>query len=118
MLGLGGAGVDEVGIVVILHRLDMADTDADQAEFCCADLAREQVAACGENPRGKLRRMAERARPRADLEIRALELERHCRAGKAMGLEPRGDTFGQRPEIALQRTEAADIALEGRFRRD
>ena len=42
-----------------------------------SDFMREQVAACGEDARGELGRSAERARPRADLEVGTFEFQRH-----------------------------------------
>ena len=57
MLGLGGAPVEEVGEIVTRGLLQMTDADADQAELRLADLKREQVAAGGEDARGKLGRV-------------------------------------------------------------
>ena len=63
----------------------------------------------------QLRRRGQRARPRADLEIGAFELERHRRAGKRIGFQPKRHPLGQFPKMLLKRAEFADVAVKGGF---
>src|SRR5262249_46097617 len=62
---------------------DFRDADADEAKACAVGFVRQQLAARREYFLRELGRIAEPAGARADLEIVALELERHGRAGKA-----------------------------------
>src|ERR1039458_6137849 len=96
----------------------MTGADADQAEAGLAHLKAKQIAAGGENTRGELGRVPQRARPGADFEIGTLELQRHRRTGQRVGLEARRNPFGELPQMMLERAEFADVALEGGFRRD
>src|SRR6185312_12789676 len=66
----------------------------------------------------KLRRIAERAGARAGFEVRALELERHGRAGKPARFQPRRYPLGQVPQMLLERAEFADVAFERCLRRN
>ena len=98
VLGLGRRGaVDEIGEIVARGILQMTDADADQAEPGRAHLKAQQIAAGSEDARGELGRVPECARPRADFEIGALELQRHRRAGKGIGFQPRRHFFRQLP---------------------
>src|SRR5262249_57324430 len=62
--------------------------------------------------------MGERLRPRADAEIRALELERQGRAGERIRLKTGGDFFRQAPQPHLQRTELGEVEMEAGLRPD
>jgi len=62
MLGLGRTAVDQIGEIVACGLLQMTDADADQAEAGLAHLKAKQVAAGGENTRGELGRVPQRAR--------------------------------------------------------
>src|SRR5664279_5889012 len=118
MLGLGRTAVDEVGEIVARGLLQMTDADADQAEPGGAHLKAKQVAAGGEDARGELGRVPERACPRAEFEIGALELQRYGRAGQCVGLEAGRNPFREIPQMMLERAKFADVALEGGFRRN
>ena len=59
VLGFGDARVDQIGEIVAGGIFQMADANADQAEFGRAHFMREQVAPGGENARGKLRRCSQ-----------------------------------------------------------
>ena len=58
----------------------------------------------------------ERARPRANFEIRGFQLQRHRRAGELLGFQARRDLLGQAPQDFFERTEIRQIALERGFR--
>src|SRR4051812_27931255 len=71
-LGVGGAMLDEVGRVGLIRGRQGRNPEADKAERGAVDLRREKIASGGENPGGELGRIAQRTRPRAQLEIRGL----------------------------------------------
>ena len=110
--------VEQIGKIVAGGVLQVTDADADQAEARVAHFALEQFAPGGEDAGGELGRRAERLRARAQLEIGALELERHRRAGERIGFQPRRDALGQRPEMLFERPELGDVAVECGFRRN
>src|SRR5579871_3777454 len=106
------AAVDEVGRIRVGGRGERGDADAEEAEFRAVGLALEQLAPGGKDLRRQLGRRRERAGAGAQAEIRRLELERHGRAGKLLGLEPAGDFLRQAPQRALHLAECGDVGLE------
>src|SRR5690242_2925828 len=85
--------IEEVARIGLVGLADVGDADADQAEARAVGLAREQLAPGGKYFLRELGRVGKPARTRADLELVALELERHRAAGKPAGFETRGDFF-------------------------
>src|SRR5690242_20473467 len=81
--------VEEVARVGLVGLADVGDADADQAEARAVGLACEQLAPGGKYFFRELGRVGKPARARADLELVALELERHRAAGKPAGFETR-----------------------------
>src|ERR1043166_1245094 len=107
--------VEEVAGIGLVGFDDVGDADADQAEARAVGLARQKIAAGGEYLLRKLRWIGEPAGAGADLELVALELERHGAAGKAAGLEPRRDFFRERPQPQFERAKGGEVAVECRL---
>src|SRR5215475_15389560 len=113
LFGPGAAAVDEVGEIGAVGIAQIGEPDADEPKHRAVSLAREQFAPDRKDARGKLGRMGERLRSRANAEIGALELERHGRAGERIRLETGGNFFGEAPQPQLQGAEIGDVAIEG-----
>src|SRR5262249_12105419 len=118
MLGVRRPAIQKISQIVAVRVFEIADANSDQTEAGSPDFMREEIAACGKDARGELGRRAESTRPRADLEVSALEFQRYGRAGERIGLESARDAFSQFPQMLLQRPKLADVALEGGFRRN
>src|SRR5262249_6853018 len=117
-LGFGRAVIEQIGEVGVIGIAKPRHADADQAELRTVGLACEQIAASSEDLDGKLRRVGERQRPRADTEIGGLEVERYCRAGKLPSLETGGHLPGRPPQSLFERSDLGDILLKRLLRRD
>src|SRR5262249_59548010 len=101
MLGARRPAIQKIGQIVAVRVFEIADANSDQTEASGAHFMREEIATCGKHARGELGRSTESTRPRADLEVGALALQRYGRPGKGTGLESARDAFAQFPEILL-----------------